>query len=84
MKLSEAQIRQVIREELKVVLNENDENKPEQDLTAMDYVKSAGMGAGVTGAVVGAERLLWYIQTHPAITKPLIDLLKAMGHAVQE
>lgn len=64
MKLSESQIRQVIREELKFVLNENDQNKPEQDLTAMDYLKSAGMGAGITGIVAGLNKIIMDIQTN--------------------
>ena len=84
MKLTEAQMRKIIREELLKEMAGMEPKQPEQDLTPMDYVKSAGMGAGVAGGAVGINALLWHLQTHPELTKPLIDLLKAMSNAVQE
>jgi hypothetical protein len=50
----------------------------------MDYVKSFGAGSGVAGAAAGVNWLVWYVQTHPEVSEPLINLLKAMGAAVQE
>ena len=87
MKLSEAQIRQVIREELKVVLNENDENKPEQDLSAMDYVKYPSMGAGVAAIALGINKVLIDIQTNGIgheIAVKLQHLSDMVQHALKE
>ena len=83
MRMTEAQIRRVIREEL---LKEMGDMPPERekDLEPMDYVKSFGAGAGVAGAAAGVNWLVWYVQTHPEVSEPLINLLKAMGAAVQE
>jgi hypothetical protein len=83
MKLTESHIRKIIREELLKEMGDMPP-KPEEDLSAMDYAKSAALGAGVAGGAVGINALLWHLQTHPELTKPLIDLLKAMSAAVQE
>ena len=67
MKLTESHIRKIIREELlkeMAGMPGMEPKQPEQDLTAMDYLKSAGMGAGITGIVAGLNKIIMDIQTN--------------------
>jgi hypothetical protein len=78
--MTEAQLRKMIRKE---VLKEMANMKPEKEDVFSDFKDPMKVGAGV-GLAVGANALMAYLQAHPEVTKPIMDLLKALGNAVQE
>ena len=87
MKLTESHIRKIIREELLKEMAGMEPKQPEQDLTPMDYVKSAGMGAGITAIVTGLNKVLLDIQTNGVgreIAVKLQDLSDMVQNALQE
>ena len=80
MIMTEAQLRKMIRKE---VLKEMANMEPEKEDVFKDFKDPMKVGTGV-GLAVGANALMAYLQAHPEVTKPIMDLLKAFGHAVQE
>jgi len=85
MRLTESQVRKLIQEELKIVLNEMSHMgmKPEEEkFGAKEFGKSVGLGAGLAGAAAGVNGLIMYIQNHPEVSKPIIQLIKALGHSI--
>ncbi len=80
MKMTEAQLRKVIRQELLKEMN----NMPSEEKDKLyPGTIAGGLAAGISGGY-GVNWLLDYIQTHPELTEPLINFLKAMGAAAQE
>jgi hypothetical protein len=86
MKMTEAQLRKVIREELLKEMNSSssEEQEAEEEKGKLyPGTIAGGLAAGISGGY-GVNWLLDYIQTHPELTEPLINFLKAMGTTVQE
>jgi hypothetical protein len=79
MKLNEAQLRKIIREEL---LKEMDGMEPKEDeglhLGAIATGLSVPAAAGLANAVVA------YIQTHPEIAEKVASFLKLLGVSLAE
>jgi hypothetical protein len=64
MRMTETQLRKLIRKQLIKEMAGMEPKKPEPDLTGMDYIKSAGMGAGVAGLTFALNKVLMDIQTN--------------------
>jgi hypothetical protein len=62
--MTETQLRKLIRKQLIKEMAGMEPKQPEQDLTAMDYVKSAGTGAGIAAVALGINKLIMDIQTN--------------------
>jgi len=87
MIMTEAQLRKLIRQELLKEMAGMEPKQPEPDLTPMDYLKSAGMGAGVTGVVALVNWLIWYVQTKGVgheLAMKLQELSKVVQNALEE
>jgi translation initiation factor IF-2 len=85
MRLTESQVRKLIQEELKIVLNEMSHMgmKPEEEkFGAKEFGKSVALGGGLAAGAAGVNALLMYIQNHPEVSKPIIQLIKALGHSI--
>jgi hypothetical protein len=88
MKITETQIRQVIKEEIQNVLNENEgmhDEEPTSDPTSLGLTagKLAGMFGGAVSAnalVIALEKLL---QNNPQVEQAIRDAITNGGQMVQ-
>jgi len=85
MKITETQIRQVIKEEIQNVLNETHDEDPTPDPTSLGLTagKLAGMFGGAISAnalVIALEKLL---QNNPQVEQAIRDAVTNGGQMVQ-
>ena len=85
MKLTESQIRQVIREELEVILNEmhgqEDSEKPGIGFSGKQV---AGMAAAGVLGNVAFDQIQRFLHTHPEWLAALKAAMQAVGQALSE
>jgi predicted component of type VI protein secretion system len=79
MKLTESQLRSVVREELSNVLEMYKQSKEEPLATA----KNVAGGTAMAGLAAAPFAIAQYLQTNPEMMKKVVDMLKVTGDFLQ-
>lgn len=79
MKLTESQLRNLVREELNDVLEMYRQPKEEPLVTP----KTAAAGTAMAGLAAAPFAIAQYLQTNPEMMKKVVDMLKATGDFMQ-
>lgn len=84
MKLSESQLRNLVREELSNVLEMH--GKPHMRPMQKDPMKdpkSMAVGAGLAGIAITPYAIAQYLQTDPEMMKKVVDMIQSTGNFIQ-
>ena len=79
MKLTESQLRSLVREELNNVLEMYEQPKEEPLVTG----KNIAGGAAMAGLAATPFAIAQYLQTNPEMMKKVVDMLKVTGDFLQ-
>jgi hypothetical protein len=79
MKLTESQLRSLVREELSNVVEMYNQPKEEPLVTTKNVVG----GAAMAGLAAAPFAIAQYLQTNPEMMKKVVDMLKTTGDFLQ-
>ncbi len=83
MKLSESQIRNIVRKELKAVLEMHGRPPMQKMPQEPSPLASAAGGAALAGVAMTPFAIAQYLQTDPDMMKKVVNMIQSAGHFMQ-